>query len=273
VAALTAFLISPRSAKATNCSATSMATFSCASSVDAPRCGVQITFGWPTSGLPAGVGSSTKTSRAAPPRCPESSAASSAPSSTMPPRAALTSSAPFFILPSASAPRMPLVSLVSGVWMVMKSARRRSSSRSHSSTPRRAAASRPMNGSKAMTFIFRPAARSATMRPMLPSPITPIVLPMISVPLNFVFSHLPPFIEPVAWGMWRARESRRQIACSAVVTALPLGAFSTMTPRREAAVTSMLSTPMPARPMILSRLPASITSAVTLLRERTSRPS
>ena len=182
-------------------------------------------------------------------------------------------SAPFFILAIASALRMPLVSAVSGVWMVMKSARARSSSRSHSSTPEAPAASRPMNGSKAMTFIFRPWARSATMRPMLPSPITPSVLPMISTPLNLVFSHLPPFIEAVACGMWRASDMRRQSACSAVVTALPLGAFSTMTPRREAAVTSMLSTPMPARPMILSRLPFSITSAVTLVRERTRRPS
>src|SRR4030095_10012479 len=42
---------------------------------------------------------------------------------------------------------------------------------------------------------------------------------------------------------------------------------------RDAAATSMLSTPMPARPMILSRLPASMTGAVTLVRERTSRPS
>ncbi len=96
---------------------------------------------------------------------------------------------------------------------------------------------------------------------------------MISVPLNLVFSHLPAFIEAVACGMCRASDMSRQSACSAVVTALPLGAFSTMMPRREAAATSMLSTPMPARPMILSRLPASITSAPTLLRERTRSPS
>ena len=41
------------------------------------------------------------------------------------------------------------------------------------------------------------------------------------------------------------------IVCSAVATELAEGVFMTITPRWVAAVTSMLSTPMPARPMIL----------------------
>ena len=47
---------------------------------------------------------------------------SSAFSSTMPPRAQLMMRTPFFILANAVAPMRPRVSLVSGVWTVIKSA-------------------------------------------------------------------------------------------------------------------------------------------------------
>ena len=107
-------------------------------------------------------------------------------------------------------------------------------------------------GSKPMTFMRRPRARSATMRPMLPSPITPSVLPASSRPSNFFFSHLPAFIDGVACGILRATATESAIACSAVVTALPVGVFITTMPRCEAALTSTLSTPMPARPMTRS---------------------
>ena len=46
------------------------------------------------------------------------------------------------------------------------------------------------------------------------------------------------------------------MACSAVVTELPNGVFMTITPRAVAAGTSTLSTPIPARPMTLSRMAA-----------------
>ena len=52
-------------------------------------------------------------------------------------------------------------------------------------------------------------------------------------------------------------------ACSAAAMVLPSGEFTTRTPRCVAAGTSTLSTPTPARPMILSRQAAAITFAVT----------
>ena len=48
--------------------------------------------------------------------------------------------------------------------------------------------------------------------------------------------------------------------------------FITMIPLSVAASRSMLSTPVPARPMSHSSLPAAMTSAVTLVEERTMRP-
>ena len=93
---------------------------------------------------------------------------------------------------------------VSGVCSVMKSARRSSSSSSTFSTPSSIARSGDRNGSKAITFIFRPMARSATIEPMLPQPITPSVLAYSSTPMNFDFSHLPACVERSASGIWRA---------------------------------------------------------------------
>ncbi len=54
---------------------------------------------------------------------------------------------------------------------------------------------------------------------------------------------------------------------------LPKGVFITQMPRAVAALTSMLSTPMPARPMTFRFLAAARTSGVTLLAERKARPS
>ena len=87
------------------------------------------------------------------------------------------------------------------------------------------------------------------------------------------FSHFPARVERSAAGIWRASASISEIACSAVVTELPNGVFITTTPRWVAASTSILSTPMPARPTTLSRGAAASSSAVTLVAERTARPS
>src|SRR5215211_2393404 len=65
--------------------------------------------------------------------------------------------------------------------------------------------------------------------------------------------------------MWRARATRRPIACSAADTTVDSGAFATTIPRRVAASTSTLSTPTPARPITLSRSARSISSAVVCL--------
>ena len=53
----------------------------------------------------------------------------------------------------------------------------------------------------------------------------------------------------------------------------PIAYLSTSTPADVAAFRSMLSTPVPARPISLSLLPAAMTSAVTLVAERTIKPS
>ena len=66
------------------------------------------------------------------------------------------------------------------------------------------------------------------------------------------FSHLPAWVERSAAGISRASANIIAMACSAVVMELPNGVFITTMPRCVAAGTSMLSTPMPARPMTLS---------------------
>ncbi len=124
-----------------------------------------------------------------------------------------------------------------------------------------------------MTFIFRPMARAATTEPMLPAPIRPRVLPVISVPMKRDFSHLPACVEASAAGIWRAQAKSMAMACSAVVIELPKGVFITTMPLAEAAGMSTLSTPMPARPMTRRTSALAIRSAVTLVAERMARPS
>jgi hypothetical protein len=84
---------------------------------------------------------------------------------------------------------------------------------------------------------------------------------------------LPAFIDMVAWGTLRARLMSSVRACSAVVTALPVGVFMTTMPRLEAAGTSTLSTPIPARPITRSLSAASITFLVTFEPLRTTSAS
>jgi hypothetical protein len=110
---------------------TSIETFSWASAVLAPRCGVATTLGWAISLLaasPATGGSAVKTSIPAPAMVPASSADSRATSSIIPPRATLSIRAVGFILASSVSPIMPLVDAMSGVWSVRKSAWASSSS-------------------------------------------------------------------------------------------------------------------------------------------------
>src|SRR5215813_14724832 len=71
-------------------------------------------------------------------------------------------------------------------------------------------------------------ARSATIEPILPQPMMPSVLPVISTPMNLFFSHLPACVEASAWGICRASDSISVMACSAVVIELPNGVFITM---------------------------------------------
>ncbi len=60
---------------------------------------------------------------------------------------------------------------------------------------------------------------------------------------------------------------------SAAATELPPGVFITTTPALVAASRSMLSTPVPARPMTRRRPGSARTSARTFVAERTINPS
>ena len=61
------------------------------------------------------------------------------------------------------------------------------------------------------------------------------------------------------------------MVCSAAESTLDCGALTTITPRRVAAATSTLSSPMPARPTTTRSVPASSTAAVTWVAERMIR--
>ena len=80
-----------------------------------------------------------------------------------------------------------------------------------------------------------PCARSTTIEPMLPQPMTPSVLLVISTPMKRFFSHLPAWVEASACGICRASASISVMACSAVVIELPNGVFITMMPLAVAA--------------------------------------
>ena len=111
------------------------------------------------------------------------------------------------------------------------------------------------------------------MEPMLPAPITPSVLDVSSTPMKRDFSQRPAWVEAEASGIWRATANIIAMACSAVVMEFPKGVFITITPRLEAAGTSTLSTPMPARPITRRRGAAASSLEVTLVAERMARPS
>ncbi|CKT75584.1 Uncharacterised protein [Mycobacterium tuberculosis] len=115
-------------------SATSVPARSCASAVDAPRCGVTTTCASSNSGLSV-HGSVANTSRPAARTWPPVIASASAASSTRPPRAALTMMTPGLVFASASLSISPAVSGVFGRCTEMKSARASRSSRDSSSMP------------------------------------------------------------------------------------------------------------------------------------------
>ena len=100
--------------------ATSVATPVCASTVEAPRWGVSVTFFIPRKGLFSGLsGSFVHTSMPAPATFPVFSASAKASISMTAPREAFTMRTPSFIFSISFAPIMPLVSSVSGVWSVI----------------------------------------------------------------------------------------------------------------------------------------------------------
>ncbi len=256
------------------CSVTWRATFSCASPVEAARCGVTTTLGWRRSAPSSGGGGSwLNTSSAAPPTFPLSSAARSAASSTIPPRAQLTTSTPSRHLASVRSSRRPRVASLSGVWNVSTSLSAKSVSRSTSPMPSRSAASSESMGSNPSVRIPKPCILRATSRPTFPTPTTPSVLPSSSVPEKLLRSHAPPLSEADACGICRATASSIAHVCSAVEIVLPSGALRTSTPLRVAASRSTLSTPTPARPITFRLGAASRRPAVIVVPLRMIQPS
>ncbi len=246
---------------------------SCASAVEAPRCGVATTCSNANSGE-SSTGSCSNTSSAAPASLPSSSAFASACSSTIPPRAVFTIRAPSFMSASSRSPISPSVSGVLGRWIVRTSdCTSSASSVGISSTPISFARSRGTYGSNAITRIPNAAHRLATSPPTRPRPTTPSVLPWSSTPCHFERSQRPCFRSSLACGMFLACASSSARVCSAAETMFDCGAFTTMTPRRVAASRSTLSRPIPARATTLRFSAASITSAVTCVCERTTSAS
>ena len=109
-----ALLTEPVLRKSDICSAICNATFSCASIVEAPRCGVAMTPGAPNKILFV-AGSSENTSKAAPATCPSSRAALRSCSDIRPPRAQFIIRTPLFIATNASALIIFFVCSVNGV--------------------------------------------------------------------------------------------------------------------------------------------------------------
>ena len=182
----------------------------------------------------------------------------------MPPRAAFTIITPFFIFLSAFSPIRFLVSGVSGACTVMKSARSNSASSVHQldAEARRAIRAehrveRDHVHLQALRAVGDDAAdvAHADDRQRLARDLGALELGLLPLAVLDRRGGLT--------GILRASDISRLSACSAVVTALPVGVFITTTPLRLAAGTSTLSTPMPARPITCRPSARSITLAVT----------
>ena len=270
--AFTAYRALRPSRTSRTCAATSSETRTCASAVEAPRCGVSSVFGASSSGEPVG-GSCSKTSIPAPPRCPDRSASATAASSTTPPRATLRRIDPGLSRAIASRPMRPRVARVNGTWTVTTSARANISSNPTISTPWLAAASAVTYGSTPSTTISIARARTAMACPILPSPTIPSVRPRSSSPVNCARFHSPRRTDASAAAIRRATPYSSARVCSAAAMVLPVGALTTTIPARVAASRSTVSTPTPARPMTASRDPAAIIAASTWTWLRTIRAS
>ena len=170
---------------------------------------------------------------------------------------------PSFIFAISSAPIIPCVSSVIGVWTVITSDCVSSSSSVTCSAPTRSNTVGAMYGSYATTRIPNAFARVVTRVPMRPSPTTPSVFPFSSTPMNFERTHSPRFTDACASGMLRQSASSIAIVCSVAEMMFAVGALMTRMPRAVQASTSTLSRPTPARPMTRSRSPAFTSSSVT----------
>ena len=186
---------------------------------------------------------------------PRSSAAASALSSTMPPRAQFTITTPSFIAAISRAPMSPCVvrsqrrvhgdpvALADHVRGASPAARRsRGSAAPHERVardhahPERARPNRDLPPHASQSDHAERLSRQL-------DPLERLALPS------------PAGTEACARGISRATASMSAMVCSAVETVLLRGELITTMPRCVAAATSMLSTPTPARPMNRRRFP------------------
>ena len=239
--------------------ATAIPARSWASSVDAPRCGVATTLSRANKGESV-QGSVAKTSSPAPATRPSFKASNRAFSSSTPPRAALMMRTDGLTFLSASAPMRFAVSFVLGRWIVMKSERFSNSSSETRSTPSWAALAGCRYGSKAITFIPKACIRVETSWPIRPKPTMPNVFSNNSAPVYFERAHLPFLRAAFAGTTNRAEASNKEMASSAALTMLEVGAFTTITPAEVAEGISTLSKPTPARAITFNPLAAEIAS-------------
>jgi len=111
------------------------------------------------------------------------------------------------------------------------------------------------------------------MEPILPAPISPSTLPVISTPMKRFFSHLPAWVEALAAGSSRASANISEMACSAVVMELPNGVFITITPAAVGGRDVHIVHPDAGSAHHLRFFAAFSTSAVSLVAERMAMPS
>src|SRR6185312_14958728 len=239
-------------------------------------CGVSNRCGHPARTLPAGSGSCSKTSSAAPPSMPLRSASASAVSSTMPPREVLIRIASRFISASRRASRRRRVSSVSGRCSetTSDSCSRSSSGRGAVCCSAHAAESGAIALSKPSTCMPSRWASSATRRPILPKPTTPSVLPESSRPCDSAArGHWPAATAVLAPKTRRRSTNATPITYSATERALAPVAGMTSIRRAAQADRSMLSSPTPSRPTTLRRGAAASRAAFTCVRLRTINAS
>ena len=265
---LTALVTTPPVSAAVTCSAVTTPARSWASAVEAPRCGVTTTSSRAKIGCSV-KGSEGKTSSAAPPSLPLSRPAATASRSTSSPRAQLTIRAPSFIAATASGSIRPIVSGVFGVCRVTMSARPSRSSRRLDALD--AELAEALGGDELVEGDDLHLEALGALGDELADAAEADHAERLAVELGAL--ELGPL--PGAAGQRAVRlgdvaaerEHQRQRVLGGG-DRVRFGALATITPRRVAAGMSTLSTPVPARPITLSRSPRSISSAVIFVAER-----
>ena len=188
---LTAFVTSPPSSAATTCSATITPARSCASSVEAARCGVTIDVRRAEQRARRTAPAGRRRARRPRP-CPTRAPSTSAPSSTSSPRAALMIRTPSFIFAIESALITPRVSSFSGRCRVRKSARASDAVECVAARRRaRGSARRRRTGRRRRRASAARRARRATCWPIRPKPRMPSVFSASSTPPHFERSQRP----------------------------------------------------------------------------------